>query len=120
MEGPREFAKAERQAVQGEVDVGAWIAQALCGLAEEDGERGGELWIGGVEGLAELEDQLPGWIRGESDDGARGGCAGEVGAGLGCSEGQADVVGGGFERWCGCVDGCAHGVPSCVSLQPLF
>ena len=126
MEGPREFAEAERQAVQREVDVGARIAEALGGFAEEDGERSGELGIGGVEGLAEFEDLLAGGVggergvAGEGDDGAGGGCAGEVGAGLGGGEVQAGVVGGGFERGGGCLRGCAHGVPSCVTLQALF
>ena len=58
VEGPGEFAEAEGQAVQGEVDVGARIAEALGGLAEVDGEGGGELGVGGVEGLAELEELL--------------------------------------------------------------
>ena len=118
MEGPREFAEAEGQAVQREVDVGARIAQALGGLAEVDGEGGGELGIGGVEGLAELEELLArgvgceGGVACQGDDGAGGGSAGEVDAGFGCGEVQAGIVGGGFERWGGCLDGCAHGVLS--------
>jgi hypothetical protein len=65
VEGPGELLEGERQAVQREMDAGARVAQALGGLAEEDGERGGELWIGGVEGLAEFEELLAGRVRGE-------------------------------------------------------
>ena len=57
MEGPAKVAEADGESGEGDVGIGARVAQAIGGLAEVGGHLGQQFGLVEVESLAQLEQQ---------------------------------------------------------------